>query len=120
MSSISRQGYSVDGNGGAHISCAAIAELTGVTEEKVLEKISDNEFYKVKRNGKDEIQSRDAFFIISYFAAKDNLKAKRTLIDIGSAGMRFYIYNECGYQIESEENRKTRASYDSALLCSAK
>lgn len=109
--------FTVLDNGEAFISQTKLAELCGVDQSAISKGISRNSanVIGVMLNENNQLSSDSAFNVIGYYAAKGKPQAVQSLIKIGAAGMRAYIYHEAGYVMKAIHKQSLPGNYIEAL-----
>jgi len=97
LATINQKDITILDNGDAFVSQRKCAELCGVSQSAVSQRC-----LSLNLDVKQGISSENAFLLITHYASQSNQQAIQSLIVIGSAGMKAYIYHEAGYVMKAE------------------
>jgi hypothetical protein len=92
-------------NGDSFISQTKLAEMCGVSQQAISKHIRAQGCRYIS-NEFNQLDDKSAFMVVGHYAAA-NTTALKSLIAIGAAGMKAYIYSLAGYQMEAKIIQQT-------------
>ena len=93
--------FTVTEQGDAFITQTKVAELCGVTQSTISD-FTKNKTHSLKLNKINQLSAESAFYTLAHYAEKGRPEAVKSLIKIGQAGMKAYIYHQAGYTLKAE------------------
>ena len=91
-------------SGDAFISQTKVAAMCGINQSTIQSAISRQSSYAVwwNLNENNQLDAESAFNAVAYYAGQGKPEALQSLIKIGAAGMKAYIYHEAGYKMDAK------------------